>query len=282
MKLLNLFKKEAILSQKGIEVLDNIKLKNKSTKEIIEEIHESFYTEVDKLLADSKILRSTDTHLQNLIDKSTKLKALGFNNTKECKDADIEIDRIRIISEENSSKTTLNQAIDYFTAKYPLNKFITEESVVKICNKYGLVYGEINKYLGTVPDKNLKEIENSKIQNEDKLYNKIIHSNSLYGTNRITSISYEEYNNKCEIEEISSDYFHYSYHKSNLEIAAPQKDFDMKGFEIQNSKLTLKKIDIPDPVVLQPVLFKNNKYYLILSAWGDEASDELVVNNINN
>ena len=34
----------------------------------------------------------------------------------------------------------------------------------------------------------------------------------------------------------------------------------------------------PDPVVLQPV----NEGYLIVCAWGDEASDELVVNSINN
>lgn len=52
---------------------------------------------------------------------------------------------------------------------------------------------------------------------------------------------------------------------------------DITGLELKEGyKLTKKHI--PDPVVLQPI--KNG--YLIITAWGDEASDELVVNQINN
>ena len=50
--------------------------------------------------------------------------------------------------------------------------------------------------------------------------------------------------------------------------------------ELKDFKLS--KIEIPDPVVLQPVNFKGEKYYLIVTAWGDEASDELVVNETLN
>ena len=39
-----------------------------------------------------------------------------------------------------------------------------------------------------------------------------------------------------------------------------------------------KLIEILDPVVLQPVMGG----YMILAAWGDEASDPLVVNEQNN
>ena len=35
---------------------------------------------------------------------------------------------------------------------------------------------------------------------------------------------------------------------------------------------------VPDPVVLQPVRYG----FLIVTAWGDEASDEMVVNPRNN
>ena len=38
----------------------------------------------------------------------------------------------------------------------------------------------------------------------------------------------------------------------------------------------------PDPVIFQSVLYKGNEYYLIITAWGDEASDELVVNERSN
>ena len=59
----------------------------------------------------------------------------------------------------------------------------------------------------------------------------------------------------------------------NLQICAPVKDMDSTGLEVAEG-YKLQKKHIPDPVVLQPV--KNG--YLILTAWGDEASDELVVN----
>lgn len=48
---------------------------------------------------------------------------------------------------------------------------------------------------------------------------------------------------------------------------------DIKGLELTEGYKLEKKF-IPDPVVLQPV----KGGYLILTAWGDEASDPLVVN----
>jgi len=50
--------------------------------------------------------------------------------------------------------------------------------------------------------------------------------------------------------------------------------------EIKDFKLS--KIEIPDPVVLQPVFFKGKKHYLIVTAWGIEAEDELVKNSNHN
>jgi hypothetical protein len=48
---------------------------------------------------------------------------------------------------------------------------------------------------------------------------------------------------------------------------------DITGLELKEG-YKLEKKHIPDPVVLQPV--KNG--YLILTAWGNESEDELVVN----
>ena len=67
--------------------------------------------------------------------------------------------------------------------------------------------------------------------------------------------------------------------KCPLEIAAPLEDFNMKGAELKDFKISNIPIKIPDPVVLKPVIFNNNKYYLIVTAWGKEASDEIVVNS---
>lgn len=68
----------------------------------------------------------------------------------------------------------------------------------------------------------------------------------------------------------------YAYSAAPLEIAAPRKDFNMTDMEVRDFKI--QKIEIPDPVVLCPVLHKGTKHYLIVTAWGPEASDDLVVN----
>lgn len=260
---------------------------SKSMNELIEEIHESFFTEVDKLLEDAKIERSIDTDKQDLIGKCNRLKALGFTSSKEVKEAEAEITRLDKLKKENEEKKTLIEAINYFSFKYPNYKFITEESVKKICAKYNLVYGEIKDYIGTVPDKNLKHIEDFKISEDDECY---IYKESIqiaWGSAEVVSrlefIGIDLFN-KYQQDLKYGGILHWSERKINmkcpLEIAAPSKDFNMTGKEVKDHKVS--KIEIPDPVVLKPVIFNGQKHYLIVTAWGLEASDELVVNPTHN
>ncbi len=281
--------------------------KGKTTKQIVEEIHETFYTEVDRLLADAKVMKSTETQYQTLIDKAAKLKALGFSGTRECAVAESEIARLNEIEQKNSEKNSLKDAIEYFSQKYPLYKFITEDSVKKICAKYGLVYGDVSRYKGTVPDKNLNEMERFKIQETDECWvtmvNRVsVDSTYMNRTYRRVPIQYQAPPVK-DTEPVLATYIDRDEWQANiahrimmnqlrynidnnepfpekcpLEIAAPKCDFSMKGMEVVDGKLTEKAIEIPDPVVLQPVHFRGKKHYLIVSAWGLEASDELVVN----
>ncbi len=269
--------------------------KGKSTNEIIEEIHHSFYSEVDKLLADAKIANSLDTDKQDLIDKCARLKALGFTNTKEVVEAEMEITRLHQLEQENIRKKNLIEAINYFSFKYPNYKFITEDSVKLICEKYNLVYGSIERYIGTVPDKNLKQIEEFQIHENDHCYFEESGSHHYFTgmpeVNRRVFYDKEIADKKKEDKmKVSLEYRHLMHlsrsnyfereGKSPLEIAAPVKDFDMQGMAVVNSKIC--KIEIPDPVVLFPVVFKAQKHYLIVTAWGLEASDDLVVNqNMN-
>ncbi len=68
-----------------------------------------------------------------------------------------------------------------------------------------------------------------------------------------------------------------SYHNSigQYKICAPLKDMDTRDMYITDG---YKLEHVPDPIVLQPV----NHGYLICSAWGNESSDEIVVNEIFN
>lgn len=47
---------------------------------------------------------------------------------------------------------------------------------------------------------------------------------------------------------------------------------DIKDFKLQ------EKIEVPDPIVLKPVFYKDQKYYLIVTAWGLESTDQDVIN----
>jgi hypothetical protein len=274
------------------------KLKGKTTVEIIEEIHESFFTEVDKLLQAAKISNSLDTDKQALIEKCERLKQIGFTNTKEVKEAETELARLEQLKKDNEAKKNLIEAINYFTMKYPAYKFITEDSVRKICEKYNLIYGEISRYTGTVPDKNLKQLEDFKVLEEDECYvleerTRGFFMDATERTMRKEYRTFEKYKTSKEPKEpkeqqpdayllhlqmMQASNFHVRTidMKCPLEIAAPQSDFNMTGMEVKNHKI--QKIDIPDPVVLKPVIFNNMKYYLIITAWGIEASDEIVVN----
>jgi len=238
------------------------------TNKLIDQIHDEFYTEVDKLLEFAKVLKPLDTVKQEVIDKAKRLEKLGFINTKNSDLAREESKRLQELQVENSKKQELKEAILYFSNKYPLYKFITEDSVRKICEKYNLTYGEVGLYRGDVPDKNLKEIENFKVDKEDLFYR---YSDNHRGTHK-TNYCYEEIKLKLDDkwDNITDRY------KLPLEIAAPLKDFNSSGMEVKNFKLS--KIEIPDPIVLQPVLYKRTKHYLIVTAWGQEAIDPLVLN----
>lgn len=260
--------------------------KGKTVNEVIEEIHETFYTEVDKLLASAKIANSLDTDKKGLIDKCVRLKALGFTNTKEVKEAEVEISRLAELKRGNEAKKALIEAINYFSFKYPNYKFITEKSVEKICFKYNLVYGAIDRYIGTVPDKNLKHIEDFRVLEDDECFVFEELFSSTFGREERsfrkeyrTSKTYLE-DEKDRLEMDHSHGMRIINMKCPLEIAAPLKDFNMTGAEVKGFKIS--KIEIPDPIVLKPVIFNNQKHYLIVTAWGLEASDELVVNANHN
>ena len=271
--------------------------KNQTTAEIIEEIHESFYTEVDRLLEEAKVLKSLDTEKQDLIDKRNRLVALGITNSKEVKEAQKELDRLSYLDRENKHKESLKEAIEYFSFKYPNYKFITEESIVKICKRYGLIYGSIDKYIGAVPDANLKHIEDFKIDEGDRCIERKLERSWTINTH-ISYISVADYKKNIEKEneknynENDNSFRLYTtpieirlsmpdeierFNVMPLYIAAPIDDFDTNKMDVNEFKLK-DMPKIPDPVVLNPVCFKNKLYYLVVTAWGDEASDEIVVN----
>lgn len=266
------------------------------------EIHNEFNTAAEKLLQDANAVLQKAK--QYNIDKLKRLEKLGFSKTREVVEGAEEM-KAQLVSHE------IANLVNNYQMHYPNNKFIAEKQVNQICEKYKLVCGNIKDYKGFVPEKNLQEIENFKgVKPEHNKFSFDVL------TNVELSLSYEEYEkvvnhaiknrhefnitvndrlrpnlgallvdykNKIGTFGIPSNTYPtiYSYQSyktpssNDLLICAPEKDMDTKGKTRLGFKLVdVFKTEIPDPVVLKPVIGG----YLILTAWGDEASDELVVN----
>ena len=183
-----------------------------------------------------------------------------------------------IVEVENKKKQVLHEAINYFAFTYPQYKFITEESVNKLCQKYGLVFGNVSYYIGDVPEKNLLQIENFKIKPENECWEFTVHEfdkddEITYGNESHCKYLFESAN--------STRIFRHSFYNckpSDLMIVASLKDFDTSRLEVRGYELK----QVPDPVVIKPVIYKNNRYFLVVTAWGLESSDEDVVNERSN
>src|SRR5882724_9873543 len=235
----------------------------RSVNEVIEEIHKTFYTEVDRLLAEAGIVKSTESDKVDLLVKADKLKALGFTQAKEAQEGAKEAQRISTLVIENEKNRTLMEAIRHFSFKYPNYKFITEDSVKKICEKYGLVYGFVSGYIGSVPDENLKHIEEFKIDVEDECFEERTTTMNVWGDTKVKYLNHTQ--NLLARENKprhGSIYYIINYDLCPLEIAATQKDFNSQGMEVKNFK-----VSYPDPIVLKPVWFAGSKHYLVVTAW---------------
>ena len=254
--------------------------KRKASKFTVEEIHHTFYSEVDRLLKEAQVYRPIELN-HALIDKGKSLRKMGFVNAPEAIQATMEEERISNYKNEEHEKQILIEAINYFS-KYPNYKFITEDSVKKICKKYNLVYGQVSRYTGFVPKKNLRHIEEFKIDEQDECYE--LRRYSISGREYLVGYAQKSKAREACLQDKRlyrrddfTDYVRLQEEKLTLEIAAPAKDFNLSESQIENFKIN-PKVEIPDPVVLKPVVFKERKYYLIVTAWGDESTDELVVN----
>ncbi len=205
------------------------------------------------------------------------MRAAGFVNAQETNVKEENEDL-----KEGEMSRILAERIMYYKISYPNNKFITEEEVSIICNKYNLVCGKIDRYKGFVPDANLKMVEKFKIKNEDK-------DKDAWSVGRGYSIMHavykdntnEEYDDDGKLgrDRDTNHQYKVVYREAKLRICAPLNDMDMSDMTLKDNYKMIENIKpVKDPIVLQPVI----DGYLIVTAWGDEASDEIVVNQSYN
>jgi len=243
---------------------------------VIAEIHESFDSASEKLLNEAKAILNGSYD----IEKGERLKNIGFVLAKKAVEA-------TTIASQKKKNEELANLIEYYQIHYPDNKFITEDKTKEICQKYGLLCAETRYYISDVPEKNLQEIENFKLKEAEM--DKVTYSwykwDRQNGHHFLMPSSKEDggmYGYYANHRGWGTEYYRkpenetHHFTKPDLKICASVKDFDTKNMRIEDGyKLEL---NLPDPIVLQPV----KGGYLIVSKWGLEASDESLVNEISN
>ena len=211
----------------------------------IEEIHEDFMGAGEKVFQELKSLIDgtgfTDTK------RAERLRDLGFVNMPEVKSFMEREARLKVSKDEYDT-------ICRYRVDYPLNNFISKGDVVKLCEKYGLVYAPVRMYKGDIPDANLAEIEAFELKKEDVS----VMMNVPMDGGMITMSRNEYETNFYSGGELVDD--------APFEIVATKDMIEIEpGYRLNGSRL--EKSPNPDPIVLCTVKYG----YLIVSLWGKEA-----------
>lgn len=246
-----------------------------SYADVITKIHNEFDTAGEKLYKEAMDIINAIPVVNE--DKAKRLKGLGFHATKE-------VEAFNKVIEIREKNANLAKEIAYYREKYPMYKFITEDAVREICRKYGLIYGKVSQYVGFVPENKLMQMEQFSIDPADMINIKKISGASFFERpmSREDYRDWERRESALRMDEMSAPWIpramgEYITTDKEFLIAAPAKDFKVSlSQKVENFKIVNKPV--PDPVVLAPVI----SGYLIVCAWGDEASDPLVVNENNN
>jgi hypothetical protein len=239
----------------------------KLKQNLVQEIHSAFDHEADALIAMSE----GGAQMLALEEKAARLKKLGFVNCDEIHQVERKMERIK-------EEQPFYEIAQKYREKYPDLKFITYYQAEDLCKRYNLIIRNASDYIGSVPDKNLHEIEywREKIDEDDlqhkcfvyqvkvenKNYYHVSQGRSPLPMSKIREAFYEKgfSENQFLDEDVQSIV---KYDSTKLVIAAPESMFKNKP----------KTPQAKDPIVLQPV----KDGYLVIAKWGLEANDELLI-----
>lgn len=186
--------------------------------------------EIDSYFQIEEKLNSESNYIQNILKKAKEAKELGLNRAKEIS-----------IAQEIKEQQNLLKIAKHYKSKYPKYKFITEQSVNKICEKYGLVFKNIDKYIGPTDDNITGRIKELNCDIKEKKYYASQLGEEGYG------LYYDENTLLFKVNDI--------YNKPvQMKVIALAKDFGT----VKKSNFKVFK-----PVILKPVIYENIKYYLI-------------------
>lgn len=260
------------------------------------------FKEVHKELELESMFLNKKHDISSFKEKGTFLSKIGFENS--------------IATRIYNGVTDAQDLINEYKVSYPNYKFILQPQLERVLEKYNLYQRDCKYFMGDIPEKNIKDIQNFKVNYEDfpknlrntfkdtiekvySLLNSVKRNNPNfpalsylksieYVVNVTTKLAYKAKNhesNKITIDivmdclnGINTTNLAVTY--SPLTICAVESLFNQDAWKEGKQRIIGKKeIEAKSQVDLDPiVLFEVEGGYLIVTAWGDEANDELIFN----
>lgn len=149
---------------------------NSDMNSIVKEIHNSASQAQERLLKRAERVIS-DSSDESKIERINSLKALGFTSFKEAE---------QLSPEKIEEAKKLKVLIETYQLKAPSYRFMTDDAVIELCKKYGLLQGPIDRYTDSIPDKNQQHIIDFKIDDSllDSSVNILQKINTMWPSSR--------------------------------------------------------------------------------------------------
>ncbi|MCF0059944.1 hypothetical protein MUK70_11895 [Dyadobacter chenwenxiniae] len=260
---------------------------------IIQRIHDELDTASDRLLKEANDILSSfpDT------SKAERLSNVGFAQS-------LPVVATRPLWDKVHEAKAKADLLRYYIQTYPFQKFLTEQEMERICKKYNLIFAPVSHYKMDVPEKNLLDIERAQVLKEEDKAQDVHYArvkSFMMDVSIRKRIALRGWHKKNTKYRVSDDFFgsvlkskgidHEGYvflsaeektvYKQGLFIAAPRSEFNLKGLS-QDSKfgwMDITKREIKDPIVFE---YCRGGMVRVITKWGLEASDEALVNPVEN
>lgn len=232
------------------------------------------FKEVHEELENEHMFLQKNHDIKNFQEKADFLNRVGFINSIATKLYDAIGNNHNIVEE-------------YARKYHNQYKFIFKPQLARVCEKYNLFVRDTRYFMGDIPEKNIKEMMGFKAYIND-----LDIGPGNFIKNRIQWLHHfrncfeglDDINYKNEKVKISIKHFRENGLGHLIQIAAVKSLFHEEAFQISNSRiLNEREMAAMYQVELDPIVLCQTIHgYIIITAWGDEANDELVVNQNNN
>lgn len=223
------------------------------------------FREVHAEIENEHLLLQKNHDIDNFRDKADFLSGIGFKNSIAAK----------LYSAIVQNKDIVKIYAERYLGQY---KFILKPQLERVCEKYNLFVRDTEFFLGDIPEKNIRDMMNFSIFVNDlperlqTRYNQWLWEFQKHNFNF-------DLCKQLQVK-IPINLFPAIGINSLITIAAVKSLFDEKAFAKSQARiLNNTELIAKYQVELDPIVLCETKHgYIIITAWGDEANDELVVN----